>query len=149
MNYQNFICIDYKEIMDFSDYPEKHFLKNDKNKKQLGFLKDEMNSKIIHEFIGLKAKLYSLKYGGKNEFKSKAKGLQKSVLNKYITHDHYKKVLFNNNFYETKMHRIQSQFHKIETIELSKLIFTPIDDKRYILQDGVNSVPFGHINIKL
>ncbi len=50
--------IKFKEIMDFSDYPEKHFLKNDKNKKQLGFLKDEMNSKIIHEYEEKKQKIY-------------------------------------------------------------------------------------------
>jgi len=140
--------IKFKEIMDFSDYPDEHYLKNDENKKQLGYLKDEMNSKIINEFIGLKAKLYSIKYGDKSEYKSKAKGLQKSVLNKYITHEHYKNVLLNNNIYSTKMHRIQSKFHKIETIELNKLIFTPIDDKRYILDNGIKTLPYGYKSLK-
>ncbi len=85
-----------------------------------------------------------IKYGDKSEYKSNAKGLQKSVLKKNITHDHYKEVLFNNNTYSTKMHRIQNKFHKIETIELNKLIFTPIDDKRYILDNGINTLPFAH-----
>ncbi len=139
--------IKYKHIMDFSDYPDKHFLKDDTHKKLLGYLKDEMNSKIIHEFIGLKAKLYSIKYGEDGEHKSKAKGLQKSVLKKFISHNHYKNVLLYNNIYSSKMHRIQSKLHKLETLELNKLIFTPVDDKRYILVDGINTLPFGHKNI--
>ena len=136
----------FSNVMDLSDYPKNHYLQNDLNKKVLGAMKDEMNSKVISEFIGLKSKLYSLKYGD-NEFKSTGKGLQKTVLKKFVHHNHYKNVLLYNNLYSFKMRKIQSKLHEIETIELNKLIFTPIDDKRYILEDGITSIPFGYTNI--
>ena len=40
--------------------------------------------------------------------------------------------------------RIQSKNHDLKTIKIDKLIFTPFDDKRYLLNDGINSLPFGH-----
>jgi len=131
--------------MDLSDYPKNHFLQSDDNKKVLGAMKDEMNSKIISEFIGLKSKLYSLKFGD-NNYKSAGKGLQKCVLKKFVNHNHYKNVLLKNNTYAFIMRKIQSKLHKIETIELNKLIFTPIDDKRFILKDGIKTTPFGYKN---
>jgi len=45
------------------------------------------------------------------------------------------------------MNRIQSKEHQLQTIELTKLIFQPFDDKRYILEDGINTIPFGHYSI--
>ena len=101
----------------------------------------------MNEFVGLKSKLYSISYGDKMN-KTTAKGLQKAVLKKFINHQHYKDVIENNNLYCTSMKRIQSRDHKLETVKLQKLIFTPMDDKRYILDDGINSLPFGHKNIK-
>ncbi len=55
-----------------------------RRKKKLGFLKDESGGKIIEEFIGLKSKLYSIKYYN-GETESKCKGLQKNVLKKFMT----------------------------------------------------------------
>ena len=49
---------------DFSDYPpgeDGHFLHSNKNKKVLGKFKDELNGELAIEFIGLKAKMYSIK----------------------------------------------------------------------------------------
>ena len=51
-----------KNILDLSNYPVEHFLFDEKNKKKLGYLKDETEGKIIEQFIGLKSKLYSIKY---------------------------------------------------------------------------------------
>ena len=40
-----------EHILDFSDYPEDHFLYFDRNKKVIGILKDELNGKVIKEII--------------------------------------------------------------------------------------------------
>jgi hypothetical protein len=74
--------------MDTSNYPNDHYLFSEKRKKKLGFLKDESSGKIIEEFIGLKSKLYSIKYYN-GETESKCKGLQKNVLKKFIKHENY------------------------------------------------------------
>ena len=38
------------------------------------------------------------------------------------------------------MKRIQSRFHKIGTYNVCKISLSCFDDKRYVLDDGVNSL---------
>ena len=54
--------LENKNLYDFSEYPKNHSNYDIKNKKVLGKFKDELNSKIIKEFIGLKPKMYSFDY---------------------------------------------------------------------------------------
>ena len=59
------------------------------NKNVIGVIKDEGGGKIIKEFVGLRAKLYSYKlHEGKAE--KKCKGVKKSVVKNNISHDDYK-----------------------------------------------------------
>ena len=73
--------------------------------------------------------------------------MKKSVLKSVIQHKHYKNVLKANNLYYTKMRRFESKLHKVHTVELNKLVYTPFDDKRYLLDNGSDSLPFGHYQI--
>ncbi|KFM58535.1 hypothetical protein X975_19802, partial [Stegodyphus mimosarum] len=50
----------HMHLCDMSDYPKTHALYNISNKKKIVCFKDEMSSKAILEFIGLRAKMYSL-----------------------------------------------------------------------------------------
>ena len=100
----------------------------------------------MNEFVGLKSKLYSILYDEISNKKT-AKGLQKTILNKHINHQLYRDVILDNKLFSSSMNRIQSKEHRLQTIELTKLIFQPFDDKRYILEDGINTVPFGHYSI--
>ena len=52
---------------DFSDYPTDHPLYSTKNKKVIGKMKDETSSIPISEYYGLRAKMYSMTYGGKKK----------------------------------------------------------------------------------
>ena len=49
-----------KQYYDFSEYPEDHVLHSTENQSVVGKFKDEMEGKIITEFVGLRSKLYSL-----------------------------------------------------------------------------------------
>ena len=49
-----------KEYYDFSEYPKHHFLYGTENQAVVGKFKDEMEGKIITEFVGLRSKLYLL-----------------------------------------------------------------------------------------
>ncbi|XP_057290716.1 uncharacterized protein LOC130613378 [Hydractinia symbiolongicarpus] len=56
-----------------------------KNKKVVGLMKDELNGKIMTEFITLRAKLYAYKSLTKKGGDRKAKGVKKCVTKKSIT----------------------------------------------------------------
>ena len=86
------ISVDVKYRSDTSDYPPNRpsGIPFGFNKKVLGMFKDEANGKIIDEFVGLRAKLYSYKMLEGEENK-KCKGIKESVVKKSITQVDYKK----------------------------------------------------------
>jgi hypothetical protein len=148
--YKDFLKI-LNPIFDFSNYPKDNPLYNEKNKKRLGYLTDEVESNIIHEFVGLKSKLYSINYGD-DKNKITGKGIQKAILKQKFTHKHYKNVLFKNKIYYVNNKNIQSILHNIYSVKNRKLSHTCFDDKSFILSDGISNVPFGYrgkkINVK-
>ncbi len=83
-----------------------------------------------------------------DENKRTAKGLQKAILKKYITHDDYKETL-NNSLIYADTRRIQSVDHQLKTLKTNKLIYSPFCDKRYINDDKITSLAFGHKNCKI
>ena len=74
---------DVRDRFDTSDYPENHpsGIPTGINKKVLGMFKDEEAGKIIKEFVGLRAKLYSYKMDEGKENK-RCKGIKKAVVEK-------------------------------------------------------------------
>ena len=82
------IAGDVKDKFDTSEYPENHpsGIPTGINKKVLGMFKDEAAGKIIKEFVGLRAKLYSyiMEEGKENK---KCKGVKKQVVEENITHE--------------------------------------------------------------
>ena len=46
------------------------------------------------------------------------------------------------------MKRIQAKKHKIGTYEIDEISFSCFDDKRYVLDDGVNTLAYFHRNCK-
>ena len=81
-----------------------------------------------------------------NEENKKAKGVNKNVV-KNIRHREYIDVLFNKKMIKHKIKRIQSKLHKIGTDDVCKIYLSCFDDKRYILDDGINSLAFFFIKI--
>ena len=81
-----------------------------------------------------------------NEENKKAKGVNKNVV-KNIRHREYIDVLFNKKMIKHKIKRIQSKLHKIGTYDVCKISLSCFDDKRYVLDDGINSLAFFFIKI--
>ena len=135
-----------KDKFDNSDYPESSPYFNKTNKKVIGKFKDEAAGVPICEFIGLRSKMYSYikdnNKGGKT-----AKGIKKNVIKNDITHDNYKKTLFNNNQMYHKMKTIRSENHELGSYEINKVSLSCFDDKRYIHKDGKSSYAYGHSSI--
>ena len=139
---------DVKDRFDTSGYPPGHpsGIPSGFNKKVLGMFKDEVNGNVIDEFVGLRAKLYSYKMFEGEESK-KCKGVKKSVVKKSITHEDYKKCLTNRKPQLRKMNVIRSYKHNVFTEEVNKVALSANDDKRYILEDGINTLALGHYKI--
>ena len=117
-----------------------------KNKKVPGMMKDEAGGKIIEEFVGLRAKLYSYKmFEGKEE--KKCKGIKKSVIKKNISHEDYKECLFSGASQMRKMNVIRSRRHEIFSETVNKIALSANDDKRIILEDKISTLSYGHYKI--
>ena len=140
---------DVKNRFDTSDYPKNHpsGIPTGINKKVLGMFKDEAAGKIIKEFVGLRAKLYSFKMEEGGESK-KCKGVKKQVVENSITHEDYKTCLTTGKEQLRKQNILRSYDHEVYTEEVNKIALSAQDDKRYILSDGVHTLAWGHYKIK-
>ena len=143
------ISEDIKDRFDTSDYPENHpsGIPTGINKKVLGMFKDEAAGKIIKEFVGLRAKLYSYKMDEGGESK-KCKGIKKQVVTTSIKHEDYKTCLRTGKEQLRKQNILRSYEHEVYTEEVNKVALSALDDKRYILDDGVHTLAWGHYKIK-
>ena len=132
-----------KEKFDFSDYPKSSQYFDKTNKKVIGKFKDEACGQIISEFAGLRSKMYS--YTKENNKEEKAcKGIKRNIVKNDVTHENYKETLFNSQQMHHTMNTIRSDKHQICSYEINKVSLSCFDDKRYILDDGIQSYAYGH-----
>ena len=140
---------DRKKYFDFSEYPLSHMCFDESNKRVVGFFKDEAKGEIITEFIGLRPKMYSylqLHENGNVEEKHRAKGIQKELARKYRHLDYLKELKDPiENLIKTK--RIGTKLHQIYSIETTKRGLCAFDDKRVLLDDEINTLPYGHYSV--
>ena len=143
------ISEDVKDRFDTSDYPENHpsGIPTGINKKVLGMFKDEAAGKIIKEFVGLRAKLYSFIMEDGKENK-RCKGVKKQVVENSITHEDYKTCLRTGKEQLRKQNILRSYEHEVFSEEVNKIALSAADDKRYILNDGIHTLAWGHHKIK-
>jgi hypothetical protein len=152
-----------KDLFDFSEYPTDHPLYSSDNCAVFGKMKDESKGKTIIEYVGLGPKCYALQRDDmfkvkdvdgevlqeleKNVEIKKAKGVQKSVVDKDICFDDYKTVLFDHTILKMEQTAIRSSKHNLYTIKQNKTALTGIDSKRWIKDDGISSYAHGHYAI--
>ena len=125
-------------MFDFSNYPSNSKFFDPVNKNVTGKIKDELKGNIINEFPELKSKIYPL-ISIDDEEVTKVKGIDKK-----IRHKESVDVLFNKKVIRQNMKRIQSKLHKIGTYNVCKISLSCFDDKRYVLDDGVNALAYFH-----
>lgn len=135
-------------LFDTSDYqPNNSFNIKLLNKKVIGLMKDELNGKIMTEFIGLRPKMYSFRVCGEDHT-NKAKGVKDYVTKKYITFDDYLNCLNNSKILIKQQNSIRSKNHNVYSIRQNKIALSPYDDKRHLLNNSVDTLPYGHYSIK-
>ena len=113
-----------KNLFDFSNYTRDSKFFDLPNQKVIGKIKDEFKGKIISEFVELKPNIYSL-INADGEESKKGRGVNKNVVNKEVMRH--------------KIKRIENKLHEIGTYDVCKIPLSWFDDKKYILDDGINS----------
>ena len=89
--------------------------------------------------------MYSLSYGGKE--KKTAKGVKRRVVEFNLRHQSYKDCLLNSHIKYSKMNQIRSYNHNVYSVALRKISLSPFDDKRYVLENGIDTIAHGHYQI--
>ena len=129
---------DYSWQYDTSNYPKDHPLYDVRNKKVLGKMKDECGGEPIEEVVALRPKMYSIKKAGSGI--KKAKGVKKNVIEREITHEHYKQALFGRKQFVNKMKILRSEGHEMYGMYMNKILLSPFDSKRWMAGDSVHTL---------
>jgi len=114
------------------------------NKKVLGLMKDKSNGVIMAEFVGLRAK----RVDGKKDTK-KAKGVKNNIIARTITFDNYTRCLNEEIEMTRRQSCIRSKLHEVYTIFKSKIALSSYDNKRYIISNLTETLPWRHWRISL
>ena len=101
-------------------------------------MKNKLNGSKTVEFVGLKSKMCSLISADDKEI-NKAKGI-----NKKLRHNEYLRVLFDKKSCQTQYEKNTEQ---IGTYDVFKISLSCFDDKRYVLDDGINTLAYFHKDI--
>lgn len=142
----NDVYSDIKEELHFfdtSDYPTSHPCYSTINKKVVGVFKDETCGRPIREFVGLRAKCYSYLVAD-TEQKQVAKGVPRVAIKRSLRHNMYRSCLMDHCQFCTSAFCISSEHHKLYTTRVYKLSLSPFDDKRFILNNGRDTLAYGH-----
>ena len=75
--------------------------------------------------------------------KISAKGVTRAS-REQLTHQKYKDALYLSSTLRTPNNRIVSDCHALQTVSIIKLSLSPFDDKRFILEGGIKTLPYGH-----
>ena len=108
----------------------------------LGKFKDEAAGQPIHEFVGLRAKMYSIRLADSE--KRTAKGVSRVVKERNLKHALYRRALLGEREYRHSMYAIRSFDHHLYSVTIRKATLSPFDDKRFVLDDKVPTRAHGH-----
>ena len=79
--------------------------------------------------------------------KQSAKSITKHA-QRHLTHTLYKETLLSGNVLRSTNTRIASNHHKLFTVVVNKISLSPFYNKRYIGEDKICSLPFGHWSLR-
>lgn len=132
--------------MDFSNYPEDHPRYSVENKAKPGYFKDESKGNYLTEVIGLRSKCYITRV------KARASNIQKeTVVCKGITKparaklsiQAFRNVVKSASKIYADIYSIQAKQREMYTQKISKIALSSSDDKRYLKNCGIHTLPHG------
>ena len=133
-----------KKWFDISNYDEndKRPLPISKKKKVIGLFKEELGGKIMTEFVGLRAKIWSYLMDDGSEHKN-FRGTKKCVPKRGVMFKNYKDCKFNNKTILKSQQRFKSDYHNVFTEQINKIALSSNDEKRLLTFDKITTYPYG------
>ena len=135
--------ISIKEHFDFSNIDKNSPLYSVENAGVLGKFKHETKGVSITELVALKPKLYAYTIDDKEKITSK--GIKKNDDN--VMFKNFKECLLGGAFQSVKQTYIRIKNHQLMTMQQEKIGLSSIDTKKYLLDNGVNYLAYGHYKI--
>jgi hypothetical protein len=158
-----------KKHFDFSKWPVDHPLHSMKNRLVPGYIKEESEGQVIKERVSLQPKHYcqtsadplnfnlvnlrALPFfiGNLDELfslpdveKKKAAGAKKSAIEQQLDMDDYLDTLRTGHEQSVTFKLIESHNHQIIVTQQNRVALAADDQKRFILDDGINTLAYGH-----
>ena len=136
-----------QEWFDFSNYEVNHHnFDADVNYLVPGKMKDETEGIPIIEFVGLRAKMYSIMTPVVKMDKMRAKGVIKAVTKEQIKHEDFRTSLFEKQQFKHTGTKIMQRKHQLYTADIRKVTLSPLNDKRWITRDGDKFISYSFGN---
>ena len=76
-----------------------------------------------------------------------AKGITKTA-QKHMPHEEYRRVLYERTANMVTNRCFRTMDHRVYTVLIRKRGLSAYDDKKYIVEDGVNTLSYGHYKIE-
>jgi hypothetical protein len=120
-------------MMDFSNYPDRHPLRDDRFKNQLGLIKNELpGSQCLTRFAGVKPKTYAVVMAKEEQVMSKAKGVKRNMI-KTLRFADYKRVILGAESFRVKQLGLLAKDYINRMVETNKVAFSSLYDQRWLL----------------
>ena len=134
-----------EDLMDFSNFPTTHKLYSVQYKNALGKIKSELGSNKLLRIVALRSKTYAIEVENQDVIR-RAKGVSYSY-QKSIPFQAYLDCILNINQHSIGQYQIRSYNHKLVTQKMTKISFASFDDKRFLFNCGVHSLPYQHFRL--
>ena len=99
--------------------------------------------------MGLRPKINSLLVDRHKPAKRTAKGVKHGFVKKHIRHEMYLKTLTERSCTHAQFVNFRTRRHRIVTVNSYKKCLAAYDDKRYVLDNGVRTLAYGHYSLKV
>jgi hypothetical protein len=140
-----------KHILDYSNYAKDHPKFSTIHENKLGFFKDELKGNKMTQVCGIRAKSYCTEtYDTLRKIKSyqtKCKGVT-AAARRDMRFKNYKNCIKTIAKFRVNQHHIRSRNHRLQTIAVNKVAFSSFDDKRFLMECSVHSMPYGDVRIE-
>ena len=138
------IANDVEKWFDISNYDKNddRLLPIGKNKKVIGFFKDELGGKNVKVFFGVRAKPWAYLVDDDSEHK-RAKETKKYIIKKDLMVKNYEDCLFNIKIILKSQQVFRSDLHNVYTVKIIKIALSSNDDKRLQIFDRITTYPYG------